>query len=67
MVILGVNAYHGDGSAVLLRDGMVVAAVKEEVFLRIKHWAGFTGNAIHGRLLLYDVLLLALYYLAMIY
>jgi predicted NodU family carbamoyl transferase len=26
MVILGINAYHGDVSAVLLRDGELVAA-----------------------------------------
>ena len=41
MVILGINAYHGDVSAVLLRDGQLVAAVEEERFRRVKHWAGF--------------------------
>jgi carbamoyltransferase len=41
MLILGVNAYHGEVSAVLLRDGMLVAAVEEERFRRMKHWAGF--------------------------
>lgn len=30
MVILGINAYHGDVSAVLLRDGGLVAAAVEE-------------------------------------
>jgi glycosyltransferase involved in cell wall biosynthesis len=29
-VILGINAYHGDVSAVLLRDGELVAAVEKE-------------------------------------
>ena len=41
MFILGINAYHGDVSAVLVRDGELVAAVEEERFRRIKHVAGF--------------------------
>ena len=41
MNILGINAYHGDVSAVLVRNGELVAAVEEERFRRIKHWAGF--------------------------
>ena len=44
--VLGINAYHGDVSAVLLRDGQLVAAVEEERFRRIKHWAGFPSLAI---------------------
>jgi carbamoyltransferase len=47
MYILGINAYHADGSAVLLKDGELVAAVEEERFRRIKHWAGFPTAAIH--------------------
>lgn len=39
--ILGINAYHGDSSACLVRDGKLVAAAEEERFNRIKHWAGF--------------------------
>src|SRR5215210_4344128 len=39
--VLGINAYHGDVSAALLRNGRLVAAVEEERFRRIKHWAGF--------------------------
>ena len=46
MHILGLNAYHGDVSAVLLRDGDLVAAVEEERFRRIKHVAGFPHRAI---------------------
>jgi len=46
MVILGINAFHGDVSAVLLRDGELVAAVEEERFRRVKHWAGFPREAI---------------------
>ena len=41
MIILGINAYHGDVSAVLVRDGELVAAVEEERYRRIKHLAGF--------------------------
>jgi carbamoyltransferase len=46
--ILGINAYHGDVSAVLLRDGVLIAAVEEERFRRIKHWAGFPTMAIRS-------------------
>ncbi len=46
MNILGLNAYHGDVSAVLVRDGRLIAAVEEERFRRIKHVAGFPGRAI---------------------
>ena len=46
MYILGINAYHADGSAVLLRDGDLVCALEEERFRRIKHWAGLPSMAI---------------------
>jgi len=46
MIILGVNAFHGDSSACLVRDGRLVAAAEEERFRRIKHWAGFPSQAI---------------------
>lgn len=45
-LILGLNAYHGDSSACLVRDGEIVAAAEEERFRRIKHWAGFPSEAI---------------------
>ena len=48
MVILGLNAFHGDASACLIRDGILVAAVEEERFRRIKHWAGFPTEAIRS-------------------
>lgn len=48
MNILGINAYHGDVSAVLVRDGQLVAAVEEERFRRIKHVAGFPTEAIRA-------------------
>ncbi|MGI9319008.1 MAG: carbamoyltransferase family protein [bacterium] len=40
MIIVGVNAFHGDASAALVANGKVVAAIEEERFTRIKHWAG---------------------------
>ncbi len=44
--ILGLNAFHGDSSACLIRDGVIIAAAEEERFRRIKHWAGFPSEAI---------------------
>lgn len=60
MVILGLNAFHGDSSAALVKDGVLVAAVEEERFRRIKHWAGFPSQSIayclkEARLTLGDV------------
>ena len=46
MYILGINAYHGDSSACILKDAIVIAATEEERFKRIKHWAGFPAEAI---------------------
>ena len=46
MYVLGISAYHGDCSAVLIRNGVILAAVEEERFTRIKHWAGFPEKAI---------------------
>ena len=45
-IILGLNAYHGDASACILKEGVLVAAVEEERFLRVKHWAGFPKHSI---------------------
>ncbi|OQY30164.1 MAG: hypothetical protein B6244_00950 [Candidatus Cloacimonetes bacterium 4572_55] len=44
--ILGVNLSHY-GSAAVVIDGRIVAAVGEERINRIKNWAGFPKNAIH--------------------
>ncbi len=46
MIILGLNAYHADASACLVRDGVLVAAAEEERFRRIKHWAGLPTEAV---------------------
>jgi carbamoyltransferase len=48
MDVLGINAFHGDAAAVLIRDGVVVAAVEEERLNRVKHWAGFPARAIRA-------------------
>lgn len=46
MNILGINAYHGDASASLIQNGRLIAAVEEERFTRVKHWAGFPIESI---------------------
>jgi carbamoyltransferase len=46
MFILGINAYHGDAAAALIKDGRIVAAVEEERFNRVKHSAGFPLKSI---------------------
>ena len=46
MIILGLNAFHADSAACLVRDGKLVAAAEEERFRRVKHWAGFPSQAI---------------------
>jgi carbamoyltransferase len=46
MYILGINAYHGDAAAALIKDGRIVAAVEEERFNRVKHCAGFPTEAV---------------------
>jgi carbamoyltransferase len=46
MIILGINAYHGDAAAALIKDGRIVAAVEEERFNRIKHCAGFPTESV---------------------
>lgn len=46
MHILGINAYHGDAAAAIIRDGELLAAVEEERFNRKKHCAGFPVESI---------------------
>jgi len=46
LYVLGVNAFHGDSAAALIRHGRLLAAAEEERFRRVKHWAGFPSNAI---------------------
>jgi carbamoyltransferase len=49
MYILGINAYHGDAAAALIRDGRIIAAVEEERFDRTKHCVGFPTESIPYR------------------
>lgn len=46
MIILGINAYHGDASACLVVDGKLVCAIEEERIRRIKHWAGLPSESV---------------------
>ena len=46
MIILGLNAFHADSAAAIVRDGKLIAAAEEERFRRVKHWAGFPSQAI---------------------
>ncbi len=46
MIILGINAYHADSSAAIFVNGQMIAAIEEERFRRVKHWAGFPRLAI---------------------
>ncbi len=45
-VILGLNAFHGDSAACLVRDGRLIACAEEERFRRVKHWSGMPSEAI---------------------
>jgi len=44
--ILGINAFHPDSSAVILKDGKLIAAVEEERLNREKHYSGFPVESI---------------------
>lgn len=46
MYILGVSAYYHDSAAVLLKDGVILSAIEEERFTRIKHDNSFPLRAI---------------------
>lgn len=46
MYIIGINAFHADSSAALLKNGEVIFATEEERFERIKHWAGLPLRSI---------------------
>ena len=46
MNIIGINAFHADSAACLVINGQLIAAVEEERFNRIKHWAGFPIESI---------------------
>jgi len=60
MNIIGLNIFHADTSACLIKDNEIVAAAEEERFVRIKHYSGFPKNSIEyclkkGNLKLSDI------------
>ena len=46
MIILGISCFYHDSAAVILKDGMLIAAADEERFTRIKHDFSFPHQAI---------------------
>ncbi len=44
--ILGINAFHGNSSACILKNNEVVFAIEEERINRIKNWSGFPIKSI---------------------
>lgn len=48
MIVVGLNAFHADASAALVSDGKVIAAIEEERFTRVKHWAGVPVESIRA-------------------
>lgn len=46
MVVVGINAYHGDASSVIVSGGKLLFAAEEERFNRLKHSAGVPQMAL---------------------
>jgi carbamoyltransferase len=46
MLILGLNMFHADASAAIVKDGEVVFAIAEERLNRHKHYGGFPALAV---------------------
>lgn len=46
MKILGISAFYHDSAAVIIEDGVIIAAAQEERFTRKKHDPGFPTNAV---------------------
>lgn len=44
--IIGINAFHGDSSACLVSNGVLINAIEEERINRVKHWAGLPIESI---------------------
>jgi carbamoyltransferase len=44
--ILGISAYYHDSAAVLIEDGVILAAAQEEGFTRVKHDRSFPDKAV---------------------
>src|ERR1700691_411014 len=48
MLILGLNMFHADASAAIVRDGEVVFAIAEDRLTRHKHFGGFPSLAVRA-------------------
>lgn len=48
--VIGLSVYHADASAVAVESGRLAAAVEEERFRRVKHWAGYPDVALRWSL-----------------
>jgi carbamoyltransferase len=48
MLVLGLNLFHADSSAAIIKDGEVVYAVAEERLNRVKHYGGIPKLAIRA-------------------
>src|SRR5271167_772373 len=48
MLILGINMFHADASAAIVRDGEVAFAIAEERLNRRKHFGGFPALAVQA-------------------
>ena len=44
--ILGLNIYHSDSSACIMKNVQIIFAIEEERINRIKHWAGLPIESI---------------------
>ena len=47
MVILGLNVYHPDSSACIIKDNKLIFAIEEERINRLKHFSGLLINSIN--------------------
>ena len=46
MIILGLNIFHGDAAACIIKDGEILIAIEEERINRVKHSSGFPIESI---------------------
>ena len=64
MIILGINSFHADSAACIIKDGIVLAAIEEERINRVKHWAGLPIESIKACLKICDLKLKDIDYIA---
>jgi carbamoyltransferase len=50
-IIIGLNSFHADSSACIIKDNQLKFGIEEERINRIKHWAGFPSESIKSCLL----------------